>query len=267
MLRTVNASCRPATGAPLRLAVTTGDAIDNAQWNELQTFLTLLDGGLVRPDSGGPRHRGRPVALLAGRLVLEAGRRRRGRARFLPARVWLPAPPGPAGARPAGVPRRRPGRAVAGLPRQPRGAQPGRRDGDGGHRRRARGRAEAGGPAGSLRPRPGAGAVRRPPRGLHGRPVPGRHGRPRAPPDHQAGLCPGALPARCAPGRARVRRAEPAGRHRLLRPRHPGGPADRAGHRLPGRGRRGLPRPPAGPLAAGAAGRGPFGLPRARPGR
>ena len=44
MLRTVNALHGPATGAPLRLAVTTGDAIDNAQWNELQAFLTLLDG-------------------------------------------------------------------------------------------------------------------------------------------------------------------------------------------------------------------------------
>jgi hypothetical protein len=109
MLRTVNALRGPATGAPLRLAVTTGDAIDNAQWNELQTFLALLDGG-----------------------------------------------------------------------------------------------------------------------------------------------------------RARVHRAEPAGRHRPLRPRHPGRPADRAGHHLPGRRRGGLPRPPAGPLAGRAAGRGAFGLPGAR---
>jgi metallophosphoesterase (TIGR03767 family) len=57
-VRTVNALNGPATGSPLQLAVTTGDAIDNAQWNELQSFLALLDGGLVRQDSGGPGHEG-----------------------------------------------------------------------------------------------------------------------------------------------------------------------------------------------------------------
>ena len=45
MLRTVNAVRGPVTGAAPELAVTTGDAIDNAQWNEMQAFLALFDGG------------------------------------------------------------------------------------------------------------------------------------------------------------------------------------------------------------------------------
>jgi metallophosphoesterase (TIGR03767 family) len=57
-LRTVNAACGPATGLAPQLAVTTGDAIDNAQWNEVQTFLALFDGGPVRP--------GRAAAGYAG---------------------------------------------------------------------------------------------------------------------------------------------------------------------------------------------------------
>ncbi len=58
-VRTVNAlEGGPVSGAPLQLAVTTGDAIDNAQWNEVQNFLRLFDGGLVRPGSGGPEYEG-----------------------------------------------------------------------------------------------------------------------------------------------------------------------------------------------------------------
>jgi metallophosphoesterase (TIGR03767 family) len=57
-LRTLGAVRGPVTGLPLQLAVTTGDAIDNAQWNELQVFLALFDGGLVSPDSGNPGYEG-----------------------------------------------------------------------------------------------------------------------------------------------------------------------------------------------------------------
>ncbi len=59
MLRTLGRiDAAPLGGAPVDLVVTTGDAIDNAQWNELEMFLALMDGGLVRARSGGRRYEG-----------------------------------------------------------------------------------------------------------------------------------------------------------------------------------------------------------------
>jgi metallophosphoesterase (TIGR03767 family) len=58
MLRTLNAAVGPVTAVAPQFAVTTGDAIDNAQWNEVQAFLALFDGGRVAMNSGGPAYQG-----------------------------------------------------------------------------------------------------------------------------------------------------------------------------------------------------------------
>lgn len=42
------------SGAPIDAVVITGDTVDNAQWNEMRWYHTLLDGGEVRPASGDP---------------------------------------------------------------------------------------------------------------------------------------------------------------------------------------------------------------------
>jgi metallophosphoesterase (TIGR03767 family) len=59
MVETLNAIAEaPVTGVPVELVVTTGDAVDNAQWNEMRMFLALFEGGTVRPGSGRPGYDG-----------------------------------------------------------------------------------------------------------------------------------------------------------------------------------------------------------------
>jgi metallophosphoesterase (TIGR03767 family) len=59
MVRALNAIADgPIAGAPIDLAIMSGDAVDNAQWNELATSVALLNGGHVRADSGGDRYEG-----------------------------------------------------------------------------------------------------------------------------------------------------------------------------------------------------------------
>ncbi|HEV3102491.1 MAG TPA: methylenetetrahydrofolate reductase [Candidatus Dormibacteraeota bacterium] len=59
MVRALNAiDGAPITGSPIGLAIMSGDAVDNAQSNELANFAALLAGGDVRPDSGGALYEG-----------------------------------------------------------------------------------------------------------------------------------------------------------------------------------------------------------------
>nr|WP_281353613.1 TIGR03767 family metallophosphoesterase [Phytoactinopolyspora mesophila] len=59
LVRTLNAArISPLTGASLDLALTTGDNVDNMQWNEVQAYLGLLSGGPVSMDSGGTAYEG-----------------------------------------------------------------------------------------------------------------------------------------------------------------------------------------------------------------
>lgn len=44
----------PLSGHSVDGAIVTGDVTDNAQINEVDWFINLLDGGVVTPDSGSP---------------------------------------------------------------------------------------------------------------------------------------------------------------------------------------------------------------------
>lgn len=59
MVRTINGlGGGPLTGSPLELVAMTGDAVDNAQRNELSAAIALLEGGLVEPNTGGLEYEG-----------------------------------------------------------------------------------------------------------------------------------------------------------------------------------------------------------------
>ncbi len=59
VLQTINnIDAAPLTHGAIQLIAVTGDGIDNTQHNELTNFLSLMNGGLVRPDSGAPGYEG-----------------------------------------------------------------------------------------------------------------------------------------------------------------------------------------------------------------
>jgi metallophosphoesterase (TIGR03767 family) len=74
MVRTINGiEGGPVTGAPLELVAMTGDAVDNAQENELNLFIDLFDGGYANPKSGGPEYEGVQSSSWPGDIYWKPG--------------------------------------------------------------------------------------------------------------------------------------------------------------------------------------------------
>ena len=68
MLETAAAcGCAPDSGLPLQFALCSGDSIHSAQANELEWFLSLMQGGRIRPMSAGDSYQGVQSALWPGR--------------------------------------------------------------------------------------------------------------------------------------------------------------------------------------------------------
>ena len=61
----------PATGVPLDFVISTGDNVDNNQFNETRAFVDLLDGEVVDPNSGAASYDGYTREQFSGALPLE----------------------------------------------------------------------------------------------------------------------------------------------------------------------------------------------------